>query len=59
MQAVLRYTHTHTHTLSPANWLLVSMTLLSDWEDTEELLEKAISYKMPFVVTGQEKAISL
>lgn len=42
-----------------ANWLLVSMTPLSDYKDTEEALEKAISYKMLFVVTGQEKAISL
>lgn len=42
-----------------ANWLLVSMTLLSDCEDTEETLETALSYRMLFVVTGQEKAISL
>lgn len=35
------------------------MTLLSDWDDTEGVLEKAISYKTLLVVTGQEKAISL
>lgn len=48
------------HTQGPAaNWLLVSMTLLGDYEDKEETLERAFSSKMLFVVTGQEKAISL
>lgn len=41
-----------------ANWLLVSMTLLSDYRDAEEVLE-TLSYKMLFVVTRQGKAISL
>lgn len=35
------------------------MTLLGDYEDKEETLERAFSSKMLFVVTGQEKAISL
>ena len=48
------------HTQGPAaNWLLVSMTPLGDCEDKEETLERDFSSKMLFVVTGQEKVISL
>jgi hypothetical protein len=34
------------------------MTLLSDCKDSKEALETSLSYKMLFVVTEPEKAIS-